>query len=414
MSRIVLHSDANSFYANVECLFRPELADKPVAVAGDPEARHGIILTKNQLAKQYGVLTAEPIHAALDKCPQLILVRPNYALYLEFAEKLKALYGEYSDYVEPFGLDEAWLDVTKLAGSLEDGMQIAQEIRQRAKGEIGLTVSIGVSFNKVYAKLGSDLKKPDAVTLISPANYQQLVWPLPASSLLFVGRQTTAKLKSFGIETIGDLAQTDEALLKMRLGKNGTMIQAYAQGRDDSPVLSKAEAPPIKSIGNSTTPPHDIRDLEDAKCILFILAESIAAQLRAKRLRTACISLQVRTSELALYSCQCALQNATALTSVIAKAAIQLFSSHYLPLAPFRGVGVQCSALRSEFEPVQLAMFEDAVKDEKALRLEHAIDGLRTRYGAQAIQRGVVLGDQAYARVHPNEHIQPAAPFYRG
>ena len=233
MERTVLHIDCNKFYASVECLYRPEIRNKPVAVGGDVESRHGIILTKNEIASKYGLTVGEPLWKARKKCPDLIIVPPNYPLYLRFSKLARMIYADYSEFIEPFGLDENWIDVS---GSVQSGEEIANEIRKRVKSELGITVSVGVSFNKIFAKLGSDYKKPDAVTVISKDNFRDIVWPLPCGDLLMVGRATAAKLNSYGIKTIGELANTDEKFLKTVLGKNGQTLRDYANGLDISPV----------------------------------------------------------------------------------------------------------------------------------------------------------------------------------
>lgn len=252
--RSILHVDCNNFYASVECLYRPEIRDFPVAVAGDPEARHGIILAKNMMAKKLGVTTGEAIWEAKLKAPGLVLVPPDYKKYLRFSRMAREIYGEYTEQVESFGLDECWLDIT---GSLpmlyKDPVTIAHEIRQRVKEELGITVSVGVSFNKIFAKLGSDLKKPDAVTVIPYENFQEIVWPLPVGDLLYVGSATRRKLELVAVNTIGDLARYDRELLRWKLGKWGLILHDFANGLDTAPVRCIGEAEQIKSIGNGIT-----------------------------------------------------------------------------------------------------------------------------------------------------------------
>ena len=277
MERTVLHVDCNKFYASVECLHRPELRDKPVAVGGSTESRHGIILTKNEIASRYGLVAGEPLWQARQKCPQLVVVPPNFPLYMRFSKMARRIYEDYSDYIEPFGLDENWLDVT---GDDRTGEQIAQEIRRRVKAELGITVSVGVSFNKIFAKLGSDYKKPDAITEFNRENYKDRIWQLPASDLLYVGRQTNKKLQKLGIRTIGQLAESDEKLLESHFGKIGNVLWAFANGWDEDPVCKEGYEAPIKSIGNSTTTPRDLENDLDVWIIQIALAESVAARLR--------------------------------------------------------------------------------------------------------------------------------------
>lgn len=256
MDRVILHSDLNSFYASVECLYHPELRGKPVAVGGSAEERHGIILTKNDLAKKCGVKTGEALWEAREKCPDIVILPPNFPLYLKFSKMARQIYADYTDKVEPYGIDECWLDVT---GCNKSGLEIAEEIRQRINFEMGVTVSIGVSFNKIFAKLGSDMKKPDAITVISKEHFKDKIWGLPAADMLYVGKSTNSKLARYAINTIGDIANMRVEFLTSFLGKMGGCLWAFANGLDDSPVAYDGEVAPCKSIGNSTT---CYRDLE--------------------------------------------------------------------------------------------------------------------------------------------------------
>lgn len=415
MERVILHCDANSFYASVECLYRPELRDKPVAVGGDVEARHGIILTKNQLAKRYGVKTGEAIWQAKQKCPELVCVPPDFALYARFSRRMRALYEEYTSRVESFGLDECWLDLSAPDVTIADGLRIAEEIRLRVREELGITVSVGVSFNKVFAKLGSDYKKPDATTVFSRENYRQLVWPLPVEELLFVGPATRRRLWSLNITTIGDLACASPELLQGKLGKNGLTLLAYANGWDQSPVMQTDQRAAIKSIGNSTTPPHDLTCMDDARCIFTLLSESVAARLRQEGLRARCVSISARSTDLVTSSCQMMLRRPTSLTDEIARASLQLFTSRFSGRFPFRSVGVSCSHLSGDDAPVQLDFTGDEQRRMHMETLERSIDGLRSRYGHQVIQRGIVLVDSACAKINPvEEHTIHPVPFYTG
>ena len=415
MERVILHCDANSFYASVECLYRPELRDKPVAVGGDVEARHGIILTKNQLAKRCGVKTGEAIWQAKQKCPELVCVPPDFSLYARFSRRMRALYEEYTSRVESFGLDECWLDLSAPDVTIADGLRIAEEIRLRVREELGITVSVGVSFNKVFAKLGSDYKKPDATTVFSRENYRQLVWPLPVEELLFVGPATKRRLWSLNITTIGDLACASPELLQGKLGKNGLTLLAYANGWDQSPVMQTDQRAAIKSIGNSTTPPHDLTCMDDARCIFTLLSESVAARLRQEGLRARCVSISARSTDLVTSSCQMMLRRPTSLTDEIARASLQLFTSRFSGRFPFRSVGVSCSHLSGDDAPVQLDFTGDEQRRMHMETLERSIDGLRNRYGHQVIQRGIVLVDSACAKINPvEEHTIHPVPFYTG
>lgn len=264
MDRVIIHSDANCFYASVEMLYHPEFAGKPLAVGGDPEARHGIVLTANYIAKKHGVKTGMALWQARQACPDVIFVPPRMDLYLKLSSMLREIYGEYTDKIEPYGCDEAWLDVSDSSSLKGDGRKIAKEISARVKKELGITVSEGISWNKIYAKLGSDYKKPDAITEFNRENYKSLIWKLPVSDLLYVGRSTNRTLSKYGIHTIGDLACTDPDFLMKQFGKMGLVIHSFANGWDESPVAPEGYSAPIKSIGNSTTTPRDLENDLDA------------------------------------------------------------------------------------------------------------------------------------------------------
>lgn len=400
MSRIILHSDANSYYASVECLYTPALRGKPVAVCGSVDDRHGIVLAKSDAAKKCGVKTGMAIWQAKQVCPKLECVQPDYDLYMYFSHKMQSLYHCYTNQVEPFGLDECWLEISAPGREICDGEQIAQEIRQRVKEELGITVSIGVSFNKVFAKLGSDYKKPDAVTVISEENFREVVWPLPVSDLIYVGPRTAGKLMKFGIYTIGDLAQIDSGVLEYKLGKNGIMLKAFALGLDCSPVRPVDADDLIKSVGNSTTPPHDIRTVEEAKAIIYLLAESVAERLRALGFKSRQVSVAARGTDLISRACQMTL-DATDSTAQIARAAKALFDARFAHSLPYRSMGVSCGRLVPFDAPVQMDLLGTAEQRMREERLDRALDSLRYRFGHTIIRRGVVLADPDFARVDP-------------
>ncbi len=415
MERVILHCDANSFYASVECLYRPEIREKPVAVSGDPEARHGIILTKNTIAKRYGVKTGEAIWQAKQKCPELVCVPPDFPLYVRFSGKMRKIYEEYSPRVESFGLDECWVDLTQSGFSFDRGVRVANEIRNRIREELGITVSVGVADNKVFAKLGSDLKKPDAVTALPRESYAQKVDPLPVEELLYVGPATRRKLYQLGITTIGELARCDVAVLKNKFGKNGLTLKAYASGLDRSPVMPVDYRSCVKSVGNSTTPPHDLRTADDARCIFYLLAESVAARLREAGFRARCVSISARTTELVTRSCQMMLDRPSNLAGELARAALSLFEARFASGFPYRSVGLSCSALTPDNTPIQLDFTGDEARRMHLETLERSIDDLRRRYGHQIVQRGIVLCDRGYAQINPvEEHTIHPVPFYAG
>ena len=401
MERTILHVDCNKFYASVECLYRPEIRDKPVAVGGSTESRHGIILTKNEIASRYGLTVGEPLWKARQKCPDLIIVPPNYPLYLRFSRLCRRVYEDYSEFIEPFGLDECWLDVT---GNQQTGYEIAQEIRRRIKYELGITVSVGVSFNKIFAKLGSDYKKPDAVTVISKDNYRKIAWELPASDLLFVGRSTTKKLAYYGINTIGDLANSDIEFLKRILGKNGETLWLFSNGLDSSRVRHKDEVDDIKSIGNSTTTPRDLIDVRDVKTVFRVLCESVATRLREQGLKGDCVTIYVRDTELSGFSRQRKMKAHTNVSSEIFGCAMQLFYENYEWKNHIRSLGVSVSGFDEFCEQFDLA--GTAEKREKLEKIESTVDRLKTRFGNYCVQRACQLERRDLSGFNPHdEHI---------
>lgn len=403
MSRTILHIDLNNFYASVACLYQPELRDKPVAVCGNVEARHGIILAKNYPAKKLGIKTGEAIWEAKQKCPELILVPPDFKKYLRFSRMARKIYSDYTDQIESFGIDEAWIDVTgsKQFGS---GETIANEIRRRFRDELGLTGSVGVSFNKIFAKLGSDMKKPDATTVISRGNFKDKVWPLPVEDLLYVGRSTKRKLYGRAIYTIGDLANRDVESLQLLLGVWGTTLWSFANGLDIAPVRHQGEETIIKSVGNSTTTHRDLVDLQDVKLIIYVLSESVAARLRAQNLKCSTIAIHVRSKDLTSFDRQRKLDKATYISSDIARAAIQIFNDHYRWNQPIRSIGVRGADLVSAHGHVQLDLF--AGDNLNLEMLEKAVDGLRRRFGHYSIQRCAMLLDDKLTGFSPkDDHV---------
>ena len=414
MDRIILHSDCNCFYASVEMLHHPELEGLPLAVGGDPEARHGIVLTANYIAKRKGVKTGMALWQARAACPDLIFVPPRMDLYLRFSRMAREIYLEYTDQVENFGCDEAWLSVEKSRGIKGDGMTIAKEISDRIKTELGITVSIGVSWNKIFAKLGSDYKKPDAITLISRENYKRIVWPLPASDLLYVGRSTSRKLSSVGIRTIGELANADPSHLHSLLGKMGYVLHGFANGLDDSPVTTDGYHAPIKSIGNSTTAPRDLTCDTDVKIILMALSESVAARLRKNGFCAGVVEISIRDNGLFSFTRQVKLKRATNITDEIMKAAYGLFQSHYLWEHPIRSLGVRGSNLTLDHMPVQLSLFTDEELRERQEKLDRMTDEIRRRFGYFAIQRAFMKQDEHLSDLDAGTHTVHPVGYFHG
>ncbi len=401
--RTILHSDINCCYASIEHLHHPELADKPVAVGGNPEERHGIILTADYLAKKFGVKTGMPLWQAKQICPQLTILPPRMDLYLRFSKMAHEIYAEYTDLQEPFGIDESWLDVTDSASLKGDGYKIATDISRRMKKELGITVSIGVSFNKIFAKLGSDYKKPDAITTMYKEEFQQKAWSLPVRDLLYVGRSTEKKLAQIGIHTIGNLAQTEEQFLMARLGKMGSILWLFANGYDQSPVKCENVHAPIKSIGNGTTTPRDLENEEDVKIVLYTLAESVSARLRENGFSCRVVEVSIRNQELYSFTRQHKLSRATNITSEIAKEAFRLFQANYDWKQPIRSVGVRASDLVADQYYEQLDLFTNVEQREKMKKLDEAVDVIRNRFGFYSVQRGLMYQDRKLSAVNAKE-----------
>ena len=406
MERTILHADMNNFYASVECLYDPNLRGKPVAVGGDEERRHGIVLAKNELAKKCGITTGETLWQARMKCPELVVIHPHFDRYSKFSQLAREIYADYSDRVEPFGLDEAWIDTTNVYG-LGDGVTVANEIRERIKAELGLTISVGVSYNKIFAKLGSDYKKPDAVTEFTKDNYKELVWPLPMEDLLYVGRATTKKLRSYGLRTIGDIANTDPELLHKWLGKAGYMLHTFANGYDMSPVAKIGEKPEIKSIGNSTTTPRDIKDEDDANIIFYMLCECVAERLRKKGFVAKTVQISLRDKELFSFERQSKLEIPTSATAEIHRAAMELLHKNYSFSRPLRSVGIRAADLVPADCSLQLSMFDDFRYRERTERLERAVDDIRRKYGRDMISRAITLSDKSLMGVKIGDEFHP-------
>ena len=397
--RTILHSDINCCYAAIEHLHHPELTGKPLAVGGDPEARHGIVLTADYIAKKHGVKTGMALWQAKQVCPEINFISPRMDLYLRFSRMAHEIYGEYTDLQEAFGIDESWLDVTDSVSIKGDGEKIANEISGRMKSELGITVSIGVSFNKIFAKLGSDYKKPDAITTMNRDEYRKKAWPLPASDLLYVGRSTSVKLSNMGIRTIGDLATTDERILHSQLGKMGDILWAFANGYDDSLVKYENAHAPIKSIGNSTTTPRDLVNDQDVKIVLTILAESVATRLRENGFKCRVVEISVRDNGLFSFTRQRKIDHATNVTREIAEEAYRLFKENYDWQKPIRSVGVRGADLVNDNYWEQIDLFSSVEFREKQMKVDEAVDTIRKRFGFYSVQRGLMYCDRILSAV---------------
>lgn len=394
-----MHVDCNKFYASVECCLHPELRDKPVVVGGHEEARHGIVLTKNEIAARYGISTGETLWSARRKCPDLVTVPPHFSLYSKYSNMVRGILLEYTPLVEPFGLDESWMDIT---AAQRDPVEIAEEIRTRIKDELGITVSIGVSFNKTFAKLGSDYKKPDAVTVFSRQNYRQMVWPLSVGELIYVGRSTKQKLAERFLYTIGDVAQADPALLHALLGKWGPALHAVANGRDIQPVIPSENAADAQSVSNGMTTPRDLTDDRDVQRVITVLSESVGRRLREQHVCGRTIELHLRDNQLTSHTYRTTLDHHIQSTTDVAREAYALFLSVYRWKHPLRSITVGVSGLDTDDAPCQLDMTESAGRDKRE-RLDKAVDGLRERFGDTCIRRAILLEDPDLTGFSPYE-----------
>lgn len=420
--RIILHVDCNCFYASVEMLYHPEYDGKPLAVGGDPEERHGIVLTANYIAKRRGVKTGMALWQARQCCPDLIFVPPRMYLYIRFSRMARAIYQEFSDRVESFGLDECWIDLTESCGMLgdrtrtiENGYRIAREISTRVRRELGITVSIGVSWNKIYAKLGSDYRKPDAITVFDRNNYRKLIYPLPVSDLLYVGRRTDRKLAQYGIRTIGQLAGTDPVYLKEWFGKIGLMLSVFARGEDQTPVNDLGVETPVKSVGNSTTTPRALVNNEDVRLVLYLLSESVSERLRQQRAEGQVVSVYVRDNELRGFRQQKKLSEPTSISGEIEEAAFSVFQRLYRWEKPIRSIGISVGDLKPENQPRQLNLFVNEQRRERQMRADRMVSLIRRRYGYSAVQRGIMHEDRYLSSlnaaaddhmIHPHSYLE--------
>lgn len=400
---VILHVDLNNFYASVEMKINPALKDKHVAVCGSVENRHGIILAKSEKAKKLGVKTGMVIRDALKLCPELILVEAKHDKYIAYSKLVKDIYRKFTDKIESFGIDECWLDVTSSIKMFGSGEEIAEEIRKRVKEELGLTVSIGVSFNKVFAKLGSDIKKPDAVTVISKENYKDIVWKLPVENLLFVGNSTKTKLNKINILTIGDLALADSDFISKKFGKWGQTLQIYARGEENSEVLLDNESSEIKSVGNSITSYRDLESFDDIKIVLTILSESVSARVIEYGLSKAdTLTLFVRDSELVSFTRQTKLEYPSSLSEDYFNSAYALFIKNVKGKFSIRSLGVSVSGFNNFNEQLSF----DSLNYDKKAKLNDAVTSIKHKYGNDSVLKGIVLKDKKFMREDPkSEHV---------
>ncbi len=392
MDRVILHCDMNGFYASVELLDRPDLANKPVAVCGDPESRHGIILAKNEIAKKYGIVTAETIWQAKKKCPHLQLVRPHHDKYKAYCDKINHIYLQYTDMVEPFSIDESWLDVTASLQLFGSGRKIADTIRKRVREELGLTLSVGVSYNKIFAKMGSEYKKPDATTEITRENYRKLLWPMDVGEMFFVGFATGEKLRKLGIHTIGDLAQSNPAALEGLLGKQGLMLYNYANGLDDSPVCRYDQREKIKSVGNGMTFRRNLQGRDDILTAVTSLSDTVASRLRKYQMKACGVKVDIKDPDFHTISRQKQLLRPTHLTWEIRQTAMELVESFWNLSSPIRLLTITAINLTDETVDEQISLFDSPVEErQKGESIEKTMDDIRKKFGDSSITFGQIL-----------------------
>ena len=408
---LILHSDLNCYYASVEMNENPKLRDTKMAVCGSSENRHGIVLTASYPAKRAGVKTGMANWQARQVCPGLIMVEPHYDLYLHYSRVVRGIYKRYADCIEPFGMDESWISIP-CCRNIADGYRIAEDIRKTVRSETGLTVSIGVSFSKVFAKLGSDMKKPDAVTIISRDNYRETAWKLPVSDLLYVGPATTRKLASYSIFTIGDLACADPGILRYKLGKNGIMLWRFANGTDGAAVMPQNYVAPIKSVGHGTTCVCDLQTDYEVWRVLYELAQDVGHRLRLHGITVKGVQLCVRDEDLAWYSWQLPLPYPSQSPYEIAQAGFALFRECYSWSRDVRALTIRGIHTGSETVPVQIDMFNDYARRDRQKNVDDAIDGIRNRFGTGAVFAASLMGDLKMAQDRC-ETVPMPEPMYR-
>ena len=391
-NRVILHCDMNGFFASVELLDYPELCDKPMAVCGDPESRHGIILAKNEIAKRYGIVTAETLWQARKKCPDLQTVPPHHKKYQHYSRLINEIYLQYTDMVEPFSVDESWLDVTASQKLFGNGKQIADKIRHQVKKELGRTLSAGVSFNKIFAKMGSEYKKPDATTVITQENYKNILWPLDIRDLFFVGKATADKLQGIGIHTIGQLAESDRHTVTALLGKQGSIIHDYANGLDQTPVSRFDEREDVKSIGNGSTFRRNLDGIQDIRTAVIALSDTVAVRLRQKKKKAFGVKVDIKDPSLKVISRQQQLDNPTNLAENIADTAVSIIEKSWNLRHPIRMLTVTAINLCPEDQAQQLSLFSsENIQNETGEKMERTMDDIRKKFGRNAITFGRII-----------------------
>jgi len=415
MDRVVLHADLNSFYASVACLEHPEWREIPLAVSGDPALRHGIVLAKNTVAKRHGVITGQAIWQAKQSCPNLHTIRPDLDAILRYSQTVRGIFSRYTNRVQPFGVDEAWLDVSGPGVQIADGCRIANHLRHTVREETGLTVSIGVGDNRVFAKLGSDLKKPDGVSVVCAQNRTAVLDPLPVGELLFIGRATSRKLQSIGIYTIGQLAAVDPCALKAVFGKTGLMLSGFARGNDDAGILAEDVPAKMKSVGNSTTTVHDMLTRDDVRITLYALCESVASRMRKHQFTGRVVQVSIRSAKtLDWFQRQQTLAFDTDCSFDLFEAAYGLILENWQEGVPLRSLGVSVSRLSPAGKLLQLSFLPEDAARQKHQILEYTIDDIRKKYGHFAIQRAIMHYDRPLGKINPeDEHVLCPLPYVK-
>jgi len=408
MDKQIVLSDLNACYASIEIAQRPDLRGKPVAVCGSVEQRHGIVLAKSDLAKKYGIKTGMVRWQAMRLCPNLVTVPPNIELYRRVTNRVREIYSEYSNLRDDFSIDESWIDLT---GTCRAGKEasLAHEIKERLKAETGLTASMGLSWNRIFAKLGSDIAGPDSIAQITRSNMKDVVWPLPVQVMMGVGRATTYGLNEMGIGTIGELAAANPDILKRRFGKNGTVLYAFANGIDTTPIKAEGTGPPLKSIGNSTTAARDMVCDEDVRIVLMTLAESVGKRLREEGNKAYVIEFSLRTTDLRWLIHQRKIKRPTDCTHDILDISFELFKE--VRTLPLRGIGIRASTLVPADEPEQMSLFENEKKHDNKRTIDRAVDKIRENYGYHSIQRGLTRLDDKLGTLNAREEHLNFARF---
>jgi DNA polymerase-4 len=414
MGKVVLHADLNNFYASVASVTHPDWRETPLAVCGDPALRHGIVLAKNMAAKRRGVITGQAVWQARQVCPNLRTVAPDFEEVLRYSGIVRGIFARYTNRVQPFGMDEAWLDVSGPGIDIDEGFSLANHLRHTVREETGLTLSIGVSDNRIFAKLGSDLKKPDGVSVVCERNRKTILDPLPVGDLLFIGRSTAQKLQAIGIFTIGQLAAVDPAVLKAALGKAGLMLSGFARGNDAASVIAEDTQPKMKSVGNSITTVHDILALHDARITLYGLCESVASRMRKHHVVGRVVQLSVRSTTLEWFQRQQKLAFDTDCSFDLFETSYSLLLANWQEGTPLRSLGVSVSMLSPAGALMQLSFLPEEASRQKRQILEQTIDGIRERYGHFAIQRAIMLYDRGLGKINPEEeHVLHPDPYFK-